>query len=65
MQLNFEELKTLFRSLDADVNELIIETDGHSDYELARSEDAFDQLNLISKVAAELCKFRPKLSKVK
>lgn len=59
MQVNFEELKTLFRSLDADVNELIIETEGHSDYELARSDDAFDQLNLISKLAAELCKYRP------
>lgn len=59
MQVNFEELKTLYRSLDADVNELIIETEGHSDYELARSDDAFDQLNLISKLAAELCKYRP------
>lgn len=61
MLVNFEELKTLYRILDADVNELIIETDGVSDYDLARSEDAFDQLNLISKFAAELCKYRPKL----
>lgn len=59
MQVNFEELKTLYRSLYVNVDDLVMEKEGVSDDDMARSELAYDRLMLISKLAAEICKYRP------
>ena len=59
MQVNFDELKTLYRSLYVNVDDLVIEQEEVSDEDMARSELAYDRLALISRLANEICKFRP------
>lgn len=59
MQVNFEELKTLYRSLYVNVDDLVMESEGVSDDDMARSELAYARLALISRLANEICKFRP------
>lgn len=59
MQMNFDELKTLYRSLYVNVDDLVMEKEGVSDDDMARSEVAYDRLALLSKLAAEICKYRP------
>lgn len=62
MQVSFEELKTLYRSLYVNVDDLVIEGQQATDAQVAASELAYCRLELISKLAAEICKWRPKLS---
>lgn len=59
MQVNFDELKTLYQSLYVNVDDLVIENEGVSDEDMARSELAYARLALISRLANEICKFRP------
>lgn len=59
MQVNFDELKTLYQSLYVNVDDLVEKREGVSDEEMARSEIAYNRLELISKLAAEICKHRP------
>lgn len=59
MQVNFDELKTLYRSLYVNVDDLVMEKKGVSDDDMARSELAYDRLALLSRLANEICKFRP------
>lgn len=59
MQVNFEELKTLYRSIYVNVDDLVMEKEGVSDDDMARSEFAYDRLALLSRLANEICKFRP------
>lgn len=59
MQVNFDELKTLYRSLYVNVDDLVMEKEGVSDDDMARSELAYDRLALLSRLANEICKFRP------
>lgn len=59
MQVNFNELKTLYQSLYVNVDDLVEKSEGVSDDEMARSEIAYNRLELIAKFAAEICKHRP------
>lgn len=59
MQVNFDELKTLYRSLYVNVDDLVTEEKEVTEAEMAMSELAYARLELISKFAAELCKYRP------
>lgn len=59
MQVTFDELKTLYRSLYVNVDDLVEKSEGLSDDEMARSEMAYARLELIGKFAAEICKHRP------
>lgn len=59
MQVNFDELKTLYRGLYVNVDDLVMEKEGVSDDDMARSELAYDRLALLSRLANEICKFRP------
>lgn len=60
MQVNFDELKTLYRSLYVNVDDLVQEGTQVSDEVWAKSSEAFDRLELASRLAAELCKYGPK-----
>lgn len=60
MQLSFEELKTLYRSLYVNVDDLVQEGTQVTDEVWAKSSEAFGQLELASRLAAELCKYGPK-----
>lgn len=59
MLVNFDELKTLYQSLYVNVDDLVEKREGVSDEEMARSEIAYNRLELIAKFAAEICKHRP------
>lgn len=59
MQVNFEELKILFKSLYVNVDDLVVSQDEVSAEDWAKSEVAYNRLELISKFAAEICKYRP------
>lgn len=59
MQVSFEELKTLYQSLYVNVDDLVEKREDVSDEEMARSEIAYNRLELIAKFAAEICKHRP------
>lgn len=59
MQVNFDELKTLYRSLYVNVDDLVIEGQQATEEQIAASELAYCRLELISKLAAEICKHRP------
>ena len=59
MQMYFYELKTLYRSLYVNLDDLVIGQEEVSDEDMARSELAYDRLALLSRLAAELCKYRP------
>ena len=58
MQVNFEELKTLYRSLDVNVDDLVPDGKQVKDEVRAKSCEAFNRLELASRLAAELCKYR-------
>ena len=59
MQLDFEELKTLYRSLYVNVDDLVVSKQDAAAEELKRSVIAWNRLELLSWVAAEICRFRP------
>lgn len=59
MQVNFDELKTLYQSLYVNVDDLVVGQSEVSAEEWTRSEVAYNRLELISKFAAEICKYRP------
>lgn len=59
MEVNFEQLKTLYRSLYVNVDDLVIEGQQATDAQMAASELAYCGLELISMLAAEICKHRP------
>lgn len=60
MQVSFEELKTLYRSIYVDVDVLVTDTHDVSEDDMERSEENYKRLELIAKFATELCKYRPK-----
>lgn len=59
MQVTFNELKTLYKSLFVNVDDLVEGGKEVSAEALKNSEAAYDRLMLISKLAAEICKHRP------
>lgn len=59
MQVSFEEMKTLYRSLYVNVDDLVPAGTQVSDEVWAKSCEAYDRLELASKLAAEICKYRP------
>lgn len=59
MQVNFRELKTLYQSLFVNVDDLVERGKEVSVEAMRNSDAAYDQLELISKLAAEICKWRP------
>lgn len=59
MQVTFDELKTLYRSLYVNVDDLVIEGQQATDAQMAASELAYCRLELIAKFAVEICKHRP------
>lgn len=58
MQVSFDEIKTLYQSLNVNVDDLIVSKQGRTAEELKRSGIAWNRLELISKLAAEMCKYR-------
>lgn len=58
MQLSFEELKTLYRSLYVSVNDLVCDNKGVSNEDWVKSEDAWERLDLLRKLIVELGKYR-------
>lgn len=58
MQVSFDELKTLYQSLYVNVDDLIVSKQDATAEELKRSEIAWNRLELISKLAAEMYKYR-------
>lgn len=62
MQVNFDELKTLYRSLYVDVDDLVPDGTPVSEEVWEKSKEAYDMLELTSKLATELCKYRSKIS---
>lgn len=59
MQVNFDELKILYKSLFVNVDDLVVGGKEVSVEVLKNSEAAYDRLELIAKFATELCKYRP------
>lgn len=59
MQVNFDELKTLYQSLYVNLDDLVVSDSGVSEENWLRSEVAYARLELISKLAAAICKYRP------
>ena len=59
MQMHFDELKTLYQSLYVNVDDLVVCAGESSAEEWARSEVAYNRLELISKIAAVICRYRP------
>ena len=58
MQMSFDELKTLYLSLYVNVDDLIVSKQDATAEELKRSGIAWNRLELISKLAAEMYKYR-------
>lgn len=58
MQVNFDELKTLYQSLYVNVDDLNVSKQDATAEELKRSEIAWNRLELVSKLAAEMYKYR-------
>lgn len=59
MQMYFEELKSLYRRIYVNVDDLAIEGQQVTEEQMAASELAYCRLMLMSKLAAEICKWRP------
>ena len=59
MQVNFEELKTLYQSLYVNLDDLVVSDGEVSAENWQRSEVAYNRLELIAKLAAAICKYRP------
>lgn len=59
MQVNFDELKTLYQSIYVNLDDLVVSDGEVSAEDWARSEVAYNRLILLSKLAAEICKWRP------
>lgn len=59
MQVSFDEMKTLFQGMYVNLDDLVVSNDGVSAENWQRSEVAYARLELISKLAAAICEYRP------
>lgn len=59
MNLTFEELKLMCRSVYTDLDELLPESDDLLNVERGRSIEAFERLELRIKIEQEILKFKP------
>lgn len=59
MNLTFEELKLMCRSVYTDLDELLPESDNLIMVERGRSINAFERLELRIKIEQEILKFKP------
>lgn len=60
MDLTFEQLKLICRSVYTDLDELLPESDDLLNVERSRSIEAFERLELRIKIEQEILKFKPK-----
>lgn len=59
MNLTFEELKLMCRSVYTDLDELLTESDDLLNVDRGRTIEAFERLELRIKIEQEILKFKP------